>query len=583
MRAPTLPVMLLRIVGGIALGALLIIMAMTLISIGLLKESISQRQQTNTDALARYGDTFVLQMEHLIKLAGKAALSANETTRSSLLSGIVQLSAGLNGLYLLDQDGKVQASSNPNNVAIGFDLSREPAFNVAKNLNEGQFSISPPFMSTITNKIAATLAIPVFEHNQRKGVLMGELSLEELQAALSSLPINPDELVLIVDQRGTVMAHPEPEWVQERRNLSHLAIFQDGMSNTQALRMFYNDQHGHWMIGSTSLMSAADWLVITEQPLSVAMRPLFWMLAVASVALSLSALLTAFVQRWGLRQISKPIERLVIRADDLASGHSPSITNQSTSQVAELASLETSFEHMAQQLQTTIAALEQRIRDVQATEANLTSVVNQLHASLAEKETLLKEIHHRVKNNLQVVISLLRLQARTLEDERAALALAESQQRIVTMALVHELLYREGDLANINAATYLQELAEQLVRIYGPAARRINLTISANQVSLNLDQAVPCGLIVNELLSNSFKYAFPNGANGSIGITLEACAPSNCCLTVWDNGIGLPENIEQNLSNSLGMRLVQNLTRQLHGQLQIEGEQGTRVMVTFPL
>lgn len=583
MRARTLPAMLLRIVGGTAFGALLIIMAMTLMSIGLLKDSISQRQRTNADALARYGDTFVLQMELLVKLAGKAVLSANEAGRSSLLSGIVQASPGLNGLYLLDSNGVVHATSDQSGVLLGFDLAHEPAFQGAKHAQEGQFSISSPFMSPTTGTPAATIALPFFEHGQLRWVLMGELSLEELQAALSSLPTHQDELVLIVDQRGTVLAHPEREWVQERRNLSHLPIFQDGMSETQAPRMFYSDPQGRLTIGSTSLMATAEWLVITEQPLGIAMRPLFWMLAAGSVALALSTLLTAFAQRWGLRQISAPIARLAASANDLASGRSQTIVNHTSSELEELASLEASFEHMAQQLQTTIGALEQRISEVQATEANLTSAVAQLHASLAEKETLLKEIHHRVKNNLQVVISLLRLQARILDNERAALALAESQQRIVTMALVHELLYREGDLANINAATYLGELAEQLARIYGSEARRIKLTISASQATLSLDHAVPCGLIVNELLSNSFKYAFPNGASGSIKITLATEQASHCCLTVWDDGIGLPEKIEESLSNSLGMRLVQNLTRQLRGQLQIEGEQGTRVTVRFPL
>jgi two-component sensor histidine kinase len=250
-------------------------------------------------------------------------------------------------------------------------------------------------------------------------------------------------------------------------------------------------------------------------------------------------------------------------------------------QLAELASLNASFTHMAQELQTSIAALEQRISDVQRAEASQKEAVTRLHSSLAEKETLLKEIHHRVKNNLQVVISLLRLQGHTLSDAQAGAALRESQQRIMTMALVHELLYRAGDLAYIDAAAYLRELSDQLLRIYGTDTRRIRVTVVVSQAALSLDHAVPCGLIVNELLSNSLKYAFPNGTCGQVGVSLDALEFDRCCLTVWDSGVGLPDDVDHALGSSLGMRLVQNLTRQLRGELVIDRCAGTRVAISF--
>ncbi|RRR71816.1 MAG: HAMP domain-containing protein [Candidatus Viridilinea halotolerans] len=580
MRAHTLPALLLRMVAGVVLGALLIIVAMTLVSMWLLQQRICQHQASNTDALARYGDQFLADMEQLVRIAGTSALSSPASLHSSMLHQIVAASPGINALYLIDPAGTVRAEATLEPYLLGFDLAHEPAFEQA--VREARVSISTPFLSPTTGRVVATLAVPFFAKEEIQWVLLGELSLEELQAALNNLPLSQDELVLIVDQRGTVLAHPQEAWVQERRNLSTHPLFDAGQQGGCAARIFYEGTGRRLHIGSTSRMQVG-WLVIIEQPLFTAMRPIFWMLAAASAALALSSLLTALLQRWGLQQISTPIARLAASANALASGRSQRIPNHTPHQLEELASLEASFGHMAEELQTTICALEQRISEVQATEDHLMNAVDQLHRSLAEKETLLKEIHHRVKNNLQVVISLLRLQARTLTDERAVLVLHESQQRIMTMALVHELLYREGDLAKINAASYLRELVEQLVRVYAPDKRRIAIEVNVSQPSLNLDQAVPCGLIVNELLSNSFKYAFPDGASGTIGVTLAACADGQCRLTVCDTGIGLEAGGPPSGSNALGMRLVQNLTRQLRGTLRVTGDAGTRVVVEFPL
>jgi two-component sensor histidine kinase/HAMP domain-containing protein len=577
-RTRTLRSMLFRIVSVISIGTLLIVAAMTMLSVVLLEQSISARQQASTIALARYGDQFLNDMEQLVRVAGVTALNVPPQQRARLLTQITINTPGINALYLLDPNGSVLADAAQNGALLGFDFSREPAF--ARALHERQTIISSPFLSPTSGEVAATIAVPFFREQQPYGVLLGELSLHELQAAISSVSVSKGELVMIVDHRGTVLAHPEPTWVQERRNLGNLSLFQDGLAGRHEPRIFYDPQQAQLMIGSASLMRAG-WLVLTEQPLLVAMRPLLWMLAGVGTALALSIVLSSMAQRWGLHQISEPIAHLAATADDLASGRPHLLPAAPPTQLAELASLNASFTHMARQLQTTITALEQRISDVQRAEASQKEAVARLHSSLAEKETLLKEIHHRVKNNLQVVISLLRLQGHRLSDAQAGAALRESQQRIMTMALVHELLYRAGDLAYIDAGAYLRELSDQLLRVYGTDTRRIRVTVAVSQVALSLDHAVPCGLIVNELLSNSLKYAFPNGASGQVGVSLDALEPGRCCLTVWDNGVGLPDDVEYTSGNSLGMRLVQNLTRQLRGDLVIDRYGGTLIAISF--
>lgn len=205
-----------------------------------------------------------------------------------------------------------------------------------------------------------------------------------------------------------------------------------------------------------------------------------------------------------------------------------------------------------------------------------------LRESLHEKEILLKEIHHRVKNNLQVVVSLLRLQGRSVTDTVAAAALRDSRQRVEVMALVHELLYSVGNLTMIDAATYVRRLGHHLLRLATHGDDQLSLQVAADDIWLSLDQAVPCGLIINEVVMNSLKYAFPEGQPGTIGIELRGDQPDYIRLHIWDTGVGLPAGSDPGPHRPLGMQLVRDLTRQLHGQITIDGRSGTVVTVTFP-
>jgi PAS domain S-box-containing protein len=205
-----------------------------------------------------------------------------------------------------------------------------------------------------------------------------------------------------------------------------------------------------------------------------------------------------------------------------------------------------------------------------------------LQAALHAQEVLLKETHHRVKNNLQVVVSLLRLQARQLSAPSAVAALRDSLQRVEVMALVHELLYRTGDMASIDAAAYIRQLSSQMLRLYDAAPGHLMVELAAEGIWLSLDQAVPCGLIIHELFSNSLKYAFPDGRPGTVGIALRATSPDTLTLTVWDTGVGLPTDAPAPAQPSLGTSLVRDLVRQLRGTIVITSDAGVAVTITFP-
>ena len=201
--------------------------------------------------------------------------------------------------------------------------------------------------------------------------------------------------------------------------------------------------------------------------------------------------------------------------------------------------------------------------------------------TLAEKEALLKEVHHRVKNNLQVSSSLLRLQAERVADPAARDALREGQARIRSMALVHELLYRSEDLSRIDMGDYLRQLTRELVRSHDASASSIRVELDVTPRRVSLDRAVPLGLVVNELVSNALQHAFPDGGEGHVAIRLED-GDEGLTLTVRDDGVGLPEGLDPERAETLGMRLVSTLVDQLDGRVTIRSDDGTEAVVTMP-
>ena len=199
---------------------------------------------------------------------------------------------------------------------------------------------------------------------------------------------------------------------------------------------------------------------------------------------------------------------------------------------------------------------------------------SQIRASLAEKEVLLKEIHHRVKNNLQIISSLLHLQASKMEDEKLLEAFEDSQNRIRSMALIHEELYNAADLAHIDFAGYIRRLTDNLFESFGVGVGRIRMSIEGDSVSFTIDKAIPMGLIINELVTNSLKYAFPENRQGTIRISLTAQAEGPFNLTISDDGVGFPDDIDYRNPQTLGLRLVGTLTAQLEARLELERSEG---------
>lgn len=203
----------------------------------------------------------------------------------------------------------------------------------------------------------------------------------------------------------------------------------------------------------------------------------------------------------------------------------------------------------------------------------------EIRKSLEEKLILVKEIHHRVKNNLQIISSLLHMQTSRTTDPKLLDVLKESEDRVQSMSLVHEKLYQSDMMATINFTEYISSLAERLISSYS-VTDNIQLRFETDRLMLSINTAIPCGLIVNEILTNSIKYAFPENRNGEILISLKAIN-EKLILHIRDNGIGLPENLDITKIKSLGMKLIQVLADQIDGELEIISEMGTAYTLSF--
>jgi len=206
----------------------------------------------------------------------------------------------------------------------------------------------------------------------------------------------------------------------------------------------------------------------------------------------------------------------------------------------------------------------------------------QIKASLKEKEVLLREIHHRVKNNMQIISSLLAHQMESITDESVTGIFTESQNRIISMSLVHEKLYQSRDLRSIGFEEYINDLGANLFQSYNIQTGNVKLNINVENIFLDIDLAIPAGLIINELITNSLKYAFPGGMKGEISVTFRSAGENLLKLVVSDNGIGFPKDLDFRKTRSLGLHLVTILTEnQLHGKINMNSNKGTEFQITF--
>jgi two-component sensor histidine kinase/HAMP domain-containing protein len=258
----------------------------------------------------------------------------------------------------------------------------------------------------------------------------------------------------------------------------------------------------------------------------------------------------------------------------------------------ELGKVMVVFNDMARRIQEDRLTLENRVQARTQELTRLNEVLKQeiaehgraeqeLRASLKEKEVLITEVHHRVKNNLQIISSLLNMQSRFVQDEHALEILRDSQSRVRSIALIHERLYQSESLANVEFGDYIKTLTTSLLQMYRHIGSGIQVVYDLEQVELPLETAVPCGLIMNELITNALKYAFPGNRQGSIWISVRGVG-SMVEIRVADDGVGIPRTQELGSTKRLGLPLVTNLVNQLNGTLDIQRQRGSQFKIVIP-
>ena len=220
--------------------------------------------------------------------------------------------------------------------------------------------------------------------------------------------------------------------------------------------------------------------------------------------------------------------------------------------------------------------------DAFARNAERVQVVEELRRAVRDKEALLRELHHRVKNNLQVITSMVRLESSRSIDAPVKAVLRDMGNRILSMALLHEMLCRSGDLAEVDLSVYLAQLSTQLIRTQAPSSGRITLRLNLAPASVGLDDAINCGLLVNELVANAINHAFADGRSGEVTVSSQlVAAGQGLRITVADTGIGLPADFESRRATSLGLQFVSDLARQLRGTVEIGPGPGARFALVF--
>lgn len=314
---------------------------------------------------------------------------------------------------------------------------------------------------------------------------------------------------------------------------------------------------------------------------------------VSAILFALGALLVYLVGIF----FTRPLTQMVNTVNQISTGDLTKRAKVSSSD--EVGYLAKSFNEMLDRIATTTEELEivnkeleQRVQDrtlelekalksLQKENEVRKQAEEKIKKSLDEKEVLLKEIHHRVKNNLQIVSSLFFFQSKKITDPVMLEIFRDGQNRVKSMALIHERLYQTGDLAEIDFKDYVKKLTNFLFQSYGVSQTKIRFKNNVENIHLGVDTAVPCGLIINELVSNSLKHGFSNGAEGIIKIDMNYDENHKLVLKVSDNGKGIPKDLKIENTDSLGLRLVNNLTVQLNGQVEFFNREGTTVKLIF--
>ncbi len=553
------------------------------------------RQNEITRSAANVIDSF-LQKDYLF-LEWLSQTGTDEMDQDlSLVRKILDTTTSFQEIVLTDSKGKILSGVSSDQRVL-MDMVTIPQSVWFQRASRGEAYYSPVQIAE-DGKPYMVLAIPLSEN---RGVLAARSSLDRLWQEVHEIHFGRSGYAFVINQDGRVIAHPDIEVVLRMTNLEYspgMAPILSAPNHEWSGKTY--DSRGKQVVVSSQQIGQSGWIIVTEMPYTETHWVTTQTAAIIGGSLLLvMALATFFVRYLLVRDFLNAVTSLREGAGRIGQGdlsfrfsHPPR---------NELGLVMTTFNQMAEQLEKNNQQmlevneeLEHRVRE--RTQALLvantllhqevnerTQAEEQIRESLKEKEVLLREIHHRVKNNLQVVSSLLNLQSGMIKDEQVSQALLESRSRIFSMTLIHEKLYQTNNFSSIDMRDYLQSLVAAILRLLPSSSRQIAVTYAIDPIHLSMDLVVPCGLIVNELVMNAAKYAFPEGSAGNLNVEMRLNESRTAVqLRVADDGVGLPKDFSIEQSKSLGMKLVNSLVNQIEGSLQMISENGTVFLISFP-
>jgi two-component sensor histidine kinase/type II secretory pathway pseudopilin PulG len=502
---------------------------------GNVNAAMARKNQALARAALVHIDHAVREAAFLLKAAADAAIARQPEGAATLLADILLGHGGFEEAEILDAAGRLIAHVPRGESMRGFDYSmRDPA--------ESGISFSDAFISPTSAKPTVALRVPL-----ASGSAYGNLDLAWLEALSSSLSFGDGGCVLIAGRRGTVIAHPDPGLVARRTNIADLVEgpFAKAYEGERELRIGGRD-----FMTTSLLHGPTGWTIIVAEPLAEAHAARSIVASIALVGCVLAMVLAGAAAWVTGRGFMRSFEVLGREVQEIERGSYRSIT----------------FEPRYAEIKRFVASFNRMARAVSEREDSLKEARSSLERALRDKEILLKEVHHRVKNNMQVIASLLNLQRGYVVDPRDEALIEESQLRIETMALVHEKLYQSSDAESVDLKEYLESLAGTLASFN--ADRGIRVRVDGSGASVDLVKAVPASLAAFEAISNSFKHAFPGRREGSIQVRVDSSEEGMILLEVSDDGEGFPAGFDPRKASSLGWQLIAGLVDQLGGELE---------------
>ncbi len=443
------------------LALVLVLLSIILLGVSLIRNALLERQKLQVNAVAQQGDRYLAETGQLLRTLAYSMVNMPSHNQAELMAQIRQNYARFTALYLLDKTGKVLIEDTDSTTLLGLDMSREQFFRRAQET--GQLYFSDPFISLATRRVAITGAVPIFTEHGFKGILVGELDLTLLQQTIEQVDVGEDSVSFIIDAQGTLVAHPNPSWVQERRNLGNLPLVQTDMAGGNDFAFFYDEEQHTWMISHMTSMTGG-WTVITAQPVILVARPLIVLTGASGLALLLSLSLLSWAQTRSLRKITTPVALLTKKADVMSRGHYDNavLSVEAVGDFSEIVSLNQSFGRMmeavrerdrfleqrvaerTQRLQI-VATLSERLNTILDPDTLLTELIAQIHESLdyyfasvwllnhEREELLLKEAHR--PNNTDIIVSG---ESIRLDTGQSLVARAARTRDVINVADVHQ-------------------------------------------------------------------------------------------------------------------------------------------------